>query len=79
MLYEPHDIKQHKQALSRCLQNGSASNVHHEPSSPLLKLTAMAKGVVHIALPIAALLWVTQSDSIRMWTKVTEAVGCGDW
>lgn len=66
MLYKPHYIKQHMQALSRCLQNASASNVHHEPPTPLSNLTAMAKGVVHIVLLIAALLRVTESDSIRM-------------
>lgn len=58
MPYEPLYIKQRMRALSRCLQNASASNVYHEPSSPLLKLTAMAKGVAHIALPKAALLRV---------------------
>lgn len=66
MLYKPHHIKQRMQALSRCLQNVSASNVHHEPSSPLPKLTAMAKGVVYIMLPIAVLLRVTESNGIRM-------------
>lgn len=70
MLYKPHHIKQRMQALSRCLQNASASNVYHEPSSPLLKLTAMAKGVVYIMLPIAALLRVQNQTALECEPKL---------
>lgn len=70
MPYKPHYIKQRMQALSRCLQNASASNAHHKASSPLSRLTAMAKGAVHIMLPIAALLKLQNQTALECEPKL---------